>query len=56
MLHRHLTAIDNQIDQLVYRIYDLTEGDIALIEDSSALETEAETEAGDPDVSGDEEA
>ena len=55
-LDRNISAVDRQIDQLVYRIYDLTEGDIVLIEDSSALETEAETEAGDPDVSGDEEA
>ena len=35
LLQRRIAATDNQIDQLVYKLYDLTEEEIAVVEATS---------------------
>jgi hypothetical protein len=37
LLERRITATDNRIDQLVYKLYDLTEEEIAIVEGTSKL-------------------
>ncbi len=34
-LQRQITATDNQIDQLVYELYDLTDGEIKIVEENT---------------------
>ena len=34
MLERHIAATDNEIDALVYDLYDLTQEEIAIVEES----------------------
>ena len=37
LLERRIAAADNRIDQLVYKLYALTEEDIAIVEGTSGL-------------------